>query len=138
MAIRCIVSEDSCRVSEYAAVVHLGKVLGPSLEVQFADWSKWVPGCIISKHTASNLRNRREWSTCASAATLPPILLHEADSSAILSLVLLYEADSSAILPTILLYEADFSGILPVILIHETHFAQKWGLAVPPALWASI
>ena len=107
MAIRCIVSEDSCRVSEYAAVVHLGKDLGPSLEVQFADWSKWVPGCIISKHTASNLRNRREWSTCVSAATLPPILLHEADSSAILSLVLLYAADFAAILPPILLYEAN-------------------------------
>ena len=38
----------------------------------------------------------------------------------------------------ILLYESDFSGILPVILKYGTHFAQKWGLAVPPALWASI
>ena len=91
--------------------------------------------CIVS---ASNLRNRKEWSTCVSAANPPPILLHEADSSAILSLVLLYEADFAAILPPILLYEADFSGILPVILKYETHFAQKWGLAVPPALRASI
>ena len=37
MAIRCIVSEDSCRVSEYAAVVHLGRVLDPSLEMHLAD-----------------------------------------------------------------------------------------------------
>ena len=91
--------------------------------------------CIVS---ASNLRNRREWSTCVSAAILPPILLHEADSSAILSLVLLYEADFAAILPPILLYEADFSGILPLNLKHEANPAPKRGLAVPPALRASI
>ena len=56
----------------------------------------------------------------------------------ILPFILLHEADSSAIVPSILLYEADFSGILPLILKYEAHLAPKRGLAVPPALRASI